>query len=58
MTYDELELLTNRAWDEFFMVFAEAGVDAEALQKKMNWDDCFNDVDDAIHSIVKLEAEE
>lgn len=58
MTYGEFSQLLDQAWTEFFAVFAEAGVVVSPIGNAMDRDDCFNDVEDAILSVVKLKLED
>lgn len=57
MTYDELQELTRDAWDAFFKVFGTAGIIEDDLATALDHKDCFNNVDDAVMSVVVLEQE-
>lgn len=59
MTYEELDVAVDGAWEAFFSQLAFAtGVDTADVADALDGKDCFNDVFDAIISCVEIDDEE
>lgn len=58
MTYGDLKLVVNEAWNSFYKVLQSNGVDTVSLDNMLDAKDVFNDVMDCVIYNAKLEAEE
>lgn len=58
MTYDEFCEVETKAWDAFVGVFEKNGVIGDDLIFALDSKDCYNDVSDAVLSVVVLECED
>lgn len=58
MNYDKYLEVEQKAWDNFLNIFAQSGVDRKAVENALHNRDAFNDVQDVILSVVRLECEE
>lgn len=57
MTYDEFCVIETQAWDAFIEAFEKHGVIGDDLISALDSKDCYNDVSDAVLSVVVLECE-
>jgi len=58
MKYEKYLEVEQEAWDNFLDIFAQSGIDREAVENALHDRDAFNDVQDAILSVVRLECED
>lgn len=58
MTYDDFCVLETEAWDAFIAVFEKKGINGDDLISALDSKDCYNDVTDAVLSVVVLECED
>lgn len=58
MTYGDLKVVVNEAWNSFYKVLQSSGVDTVSLDNMLDAKDVFNDVIDCVIYNAKLEAEE
>lgn len=58
MNYEKYLEVEQEAWDNFLDIFAQSGIDRKAVENALHNQDAFNDVQDAILSVVRLECGE
>lgn len=59
MTYTELLVVYDNAWQAFYDVLEDNGIDSSnKLYNLLNNKDCFNDVLDCVVEVADLECEE
>ena len=57
MTYNDLKVTVNLAWNEFYKVLAAEGINTVSLDNSLDTKDVFNDVMDCVIFHAKLEEE-
>lgn len=57
MTYDELRFTEEQAWQAFFAITEQAGIDTGTLGRSLNGKDCFNDVFDCLIAVAEISDE-
>lgn len=57
MTYSDLKVTVNLAWNEFYKVLAAEGINTVSLDNSLDSKDIFNDVMDCVIFHAKLEEE-
>lgn len=57
MTYSDLKVAVNLAWNEFYKVLAAGGINTVSLDNSLDSKDVFNDVMDCVIFHAKLEEE-
>jgi hypothetical protein len=58
VNYEKYQEVQQEAWDSFLDIFAQHGLDRKTIENAFHETDSFNDVQDAILSVVHLECEE
>lgn len=58
MQYEEFDRMVTVAWSGFFNILEYYGLDRKDAHKALNRKDCYNEVFDALISIVEIESED
>jgi len=53
MDYIEVNHVISEAWDAFFKVLEENGIDESAVAELMDNKDCFNDIRDCVQQAAE-----
>jgi len=57
MNYEKFCKVQQEAWDNFLDIFAQSAIDRKTIENALHESDSFNDVQDAILSVIPLECE-
>lgn len=57
MNYERFCEVQQEAWDNFLDIFAQSAIDRKTIENALHETDSFNDVQDAILSVIRLECE-
>lgn len=58
MNYEKFYEVQQEAWDNFLDIFAQSAINRKSIENALHDSDAFNDVQDAILSVIRLECEE